>query len=797
MNGISFKDLDFFKKSSKQPKKNSNNGSQNNQEPKESPWKKITRSPFLYMLPAVIILSYSLSYLPSSSLPLPNIGEIADSDIVAPVDLTIEDKETTEKRQQEAVERILPVYSLDQNTFITTEERIREFFQLGRLLFQERATEKFITDFQKDVSGNYDFSIPPRDLNYLIRSKFSAGIEDSLINLVGKISKDGIIASKRLFIHEEETKGLILIKAPDDEKIIKVADLQDLSESKQALSREINDLDISQSEKSVLLILSHAFVRQNIRYDPLETQERQDRAISGVETVFYTIKQGKIIIRKGDEVSADILKEINIINQNLQAKPSWLTNFAGTFVLFALLLITSWYYLKSLHNTRRAFRYFKMQVLVLILSLLFYKLSLFLAGTFSESAGLSLFQTAESYYYAFPFQMGVLVFAFLASSPVALIYAVINSLVVGYLFNASFYLMVFSLVGGFAAIYGIKHYGKKKRSSPFQIGLFIIAPVNILVIITTHLIREKLGSVEVFAGEILMGVIGGLISAALAFLFLPVFESIFAFVTQSKLLELSNSDLTIFKDMALKAPGSYHHSLIVASVAEEAAKEIGLDPLLVKAGALYHDIGKIKRPEYFIENRTRNADMHRDLKPSMSTLVIINHVKNGVELAKKLKLPRKIREMIEQHHGNSLVRYFFEKAKEKYDPEMQKIGEESYRYPGPIPKSKEAALVMLADSIEAASRSLKKPSETNLKRLITTIFSVHMEDGQLDDCDFSLKELRAIASSFLTTMYTIYHPRVEYPGFDFEVKKPQRPKKNKISHDRNNKPPKQVLDPPK
>ena len=297
-----------------------------------------------------------------------------------------------------------------------------------------------------------------------------------------------------------------------------------------------------------------------------------------------------------------------------------------------------------------------------------------------------------------------------------------------------------------------------------------------------------------------MSVLSGLLSAVMAFLFLPIVETIFGFLTQSKLLELSNSDLPIFKEMAIKAPGTYHHSLIVASLASEAAKEIGLDPMLVKAGALYHDIGKIKRPEYFIENRTRNADMHKDLKPSMSSLVIINHVKEGVELAKKLKLPRQVRDMVEQHHGNSLVRYFFEKAKERYDPEMQTIGEESYRYPGPIPKNREAALIMLADSIEAASRSLKTASDANLKRLITKIFTTHMEDGQLDDCNFSLKELRAAASSFLTSLDSIYHPRVEYPGFDFEIKKyPKKPKpqqKTKPPNDRNHQSAKKVLDQP-
>jgi hypothetical protein len=285
-----------------------------------------------------------------------------------------------------------------------------------------------------------------------------------------------------------------------------------------------------------------------------------------------------------------------------------------------------------------------------------------------------------------------------------------------------------------------------------------------------------------------MGLLGGILSACFAFLLLPVFEMLFGFATQAKLHELTNSDLPIFRQMAMEAPGSYHHSLIVASLAEKAADEIKIDSLLVKAGALYHDIGKIKRPEYFIENRLRTHDMHRDLKPAMSALVILNHVKEGVELAKKLKLPRKIIEIIETHHGKSLVRYFFEKAKDTYDPEMQKIGEESYRYPGPLPKSKGAALIMLADAVEAASRSLNKPTKSNLRRVISEIFNGALQDGQLDDCEISVKELVVVADSFLETLYTIYHPRVEYPGFEFEMKKKKKPNK-KPNNDRNHKPP--------
>ena len=490
-----------------------------------------------------------------------------------------------------------------------------------------------------------------------------------------------------------------------------------------------------------------------------------------------------MIIRKGDEVNKEALDYINIINQNLQAKPGWLTNFSGTFLLYALLFLALWYYINSIMKFRRALKIFIMMGTTLIISVLLYKLSIFLASIFSANTNIFLFTYTESYWYAFLFQFGVLLFAFLVGNQLALIYTVLNSLLVGYLFEENFYLMIFCLIGGLAAIYGIKYYGKQKRTSALRAGIFLVAPANIIVILIIHLIREIMGPIDLVASELFMGILGGILSGSLAFLLLPVFENVFDFLTQTKLLELMNTDLPIFKQMAAEAPGSYQHSLIVASLAERAAEEIKLDPMLVKAGALYHDIGKIKRPEYFIENRIENPDLHRDLKPSMSSLVIINHVKEGVELAKKLKLPEKIREIIAQHHGRSLMRFFFQKAKEKYDPEMQKIGEESYRYAGPIPKSKEAALIMLSDSVEAAARSLKTPSLPSLRRMITEIFNNYIQDGQLDDCYFSFKELQTVASIFLSTLYSIYHPRVKYPGFDFEMKK--KTKKNKKPDDRN------------
>ncbi|MFC2169751.1 HD family phosphohydrolase [Acidobacteriota bacterium] len=719
-------------------------------------------------------ISYFLSYLPSKSLPELTEGEIASADIIAPNDFTIVDMESTQTRRNEAVEAVLPIYNQDQNVFLNTEEKIREIFNTGREWFITQPSAKKTEDFRKESLEKFGIEIPSDNLRSLVKNKFQETTEENLVNLIGKISAQGIILSKNLFIHGEQEKGLNLIKGPQSQVFTNIEDILDITESKELLSDETNNLDLPQTEKSLLTSLSHLFIAPNITYNRMETDVERERAFESVGTVFYTIKKGKVILRKGDEANEEILKQIAIINQNISAKPGWLINFAGTFLLFGLLLLALWYYLKSLLKASDTLKNYIMMGVTFILSLLIYKLSIFLADIFSQSTNFSLLRHNESYYYAFPFQFGVLLFTFLTRIHFALLFTVIHSILVGYLFKANFYLMIFSLVGGFAAIYGIKYYGKQARTSPFRAGLFLIAPINVFVIITFHLIKEKIGPVDLFASECLMGVLGGLLSAALAFLLLPVFESVFSIITQTRLLEITNSERPIFRQMAMEAPGSYHHSLIVAALAEKAAEEIKLDPQLVKAGALYHDIGKIKRPEYFIENRTRNLDMHKDLKPSMSTLVIINHVKEGVELAKKLRLPKKIREIIGQHHGNSLVRYFFEKAKKKYDPEMHKIGEESYRYAGPSPKSKEAALVMLADSVEAAARSLKTPTEASLKRVISELFNNYLQDGQLDDCEFSFKELKTISASFLSNLYSIAHRRVEYPGFKFETKKGEK-----------------------
>lgn len=789
MNNLSLKKIKFFKSKEVPKKRMLDNKPPTNKESKPKLLEQFIKNPFFYLFLFVLVITYFTAYIPSRSILQLQEGEIAPLDIEVPLDITLEDTKATDEKRKEALDAVLPIYSLDKNIFSYTEEKIRTLFQSGRELIKAPLTENILQNFSVSLINQYGLELEQNNLDVLIKKTFSSSLEENLISLIGKISSQGIILTRNLFIRGEQEKGLLLIEEDKPERKLAISEILDSEEAKELIRKEIANLDLLPEEKSLLVTLSHFFISSNVTYDEKATGTRKELARDSVELTFYTIKKGKVIVRNGDEVNQETETLISLINQKLEEQAGWLVKAIGTFLLFSLLFFTIWYYLKSLLKFRLALKYFQMMGLTLIVSLLIYKLSFFLAGIFSQTSSFFLLKNLEPYHYALPLQFGILIFAFLSGIQVALIFTVLNSILIGYLYPTDIPLMVFCLIGGFAAIYGVKYFGKHSRTSTFRAGLFLVAPVNLFLIITFHLIREQIGTFNGFISAIVMGLVGGLLSASFAFLFLPLLENLFGIITQSKLLELTNSDLPIFRQMALEAPGSFHHSLIVSALAENAAEEIKLDPMLVKAGALYHDIGKSKRPEYFIENHhNRSLDRHKDLKPSMSALVILNHVKEGVEIANKLRLPKPIHDIIEQHHGTSIMRYFFEKAKIAYDPEMQKIGEESYRYPGPSPQSKEAGLVMLADAIEAASRSLKSPTNTNLKRVINDLINNLIQDGQLDDSHFSLKDLKSIATSFLSTLDNIYHQRVEYPGFDFEMKKVKNKEPAKSANDRNNKP---------
>jgi hypothetical protein len=261
--------------------------------------------------------------------------------------------------------------------------------------------------------------------------------------------------------------------------------------------------------------------------------------------------------------------------------------------------------------------------------------------------------------------------------------------------------------------------------------------------------------------------LSGITSAMLAALFLPILESLFGLTTDIRLLELSNLNNPILRRMALEAPGTYHHSLTVGTLAEAGAEAINANALLIRVGAYYHDIGKLKHPEYYVENQIFTINKHENLSPTMSSLILASHVKDGLAIAKELGLGPKVSQMIPQHHGTRIMTFFYQKAKEAAAEKGGEVNENDFRYPGPKPQFKEAAILMLADQVEAAARTLQAPNPSQISSMIQRIFQATIQDGQLIECDITLKELYEVAQAFERVITGMHHHRIEYPGFNF------------------------------
>ncbi len=364
--------------------------------------------------------------------------------------------------------------------------------------------------------------------------------------------------------------------------------------------------------------------------------------------------------------------------------------------------------------------------------------------------------------YAIPLATGSMLAALLIDIHTAIVFTVITSLIGGLWLNSPLF-SIYVFASGLTAAFGVIRC--KKRSSIWRAGL-AVSGVSLFTALTITLIRGEMVSLEplMVTGFALLN---GIAVATLVSALLPLFEYSFKVTTDISLLELLDLNQPLMRELLVEAPGTYHHSIIVGNLAEAAAEAVGVNPLLARVSAYYHDIGKVKMPEYFIENQIASVSKHDKLAPRMSSLILLSHVKEGVELARKHKLPQSIIDIIQQHHGTSVQTFFFQKAKEKHD-KVAPMTEEDFRYPGPKPQTRVAALVLMADAVEAASRVLTDTSPARVSLLVDRIINHCFIDGQLDNCELTLKDIREIRTHFVYLLTSMYHKRIKYPGFEIE-----------------------------
>ena len=359
--------------------------------------------------------------------------------------------------------------------------------------------------------------------------------------------------------------------------------------------------------------------------------------------------------------------------------------------------------------------------------------------------------------YLIPLASIAMILTLLLNANAAFITSLALSIYVGIMAGGKLELSFMFFVGSVVSIYIVR--GARRRSQIFFAG-GVVSLINFFSIVGMGLLNNL--QKETILRDGAFGIANGILSSFIVIGFLPLFEYIFNLITNITLLELSDLSHPLLKELTIKAPGTYHHSILVGNLAEDACDAIGANSLLARVGAYYHDIGKTEKAEYFVENEIGIPSKHGKLAPSMSALIITNHSKDGVELAKKYKLNNAIIDFISQHHGTSLIYYFYQRALEKVKSEKE-LKEEEFRYPGPKPQTKETAIVLLADSVEASSRMLSDPTPARIRGLVQKIINNKFIDGQLDECDLTLKDLNTISESFVRVLTGVFHTRLEYP----------------------------------
>jgi putative nucleotidyltransferase with HDIG domain len=486
-------------------------------------------------------------------------------------------------------------------------------------------------------------------------------------------------------------------------------------------------------------------------------------AAEGVPAVTISLKRGQKIADQGDIITPEILSKIAAIS-NYSSSTRKYNRFLGLLALISALYWGAWKFVEhrgivprlALSQTRTFALLGFIVVSQTILMAVFFRLADFTA---SQNIKAPL-NDPTLWSFAVPFAFGSLLMTLLADRRTAIFTGLFTALLAGLLAPRGLEFAIFAAICSSVAVYGIGAY-RTRQTITIAGALVGVAGALCAVALIAYMQQPFVLNSVLLA--IACGLAGGIITTAATAVFMPICESLFGILTDVKLLELSNADLPALGQLALRAPGTNQHSHAVGQLAEEACRVVGGNALLARIGALYHDIGKTAAPEHFVENQL-GKNPHDRLKPAQSAKIIISHVTYGIKLAKEMGLPQRIIDFIPQHHGTRTLHYFLKKAQAEAR-ESDAVSENDFRYPGPKPQFREAAIMMIADSCEAAARSLAEPNPENIRFIVTKIIDAIVSDDQLDECDLTLRELTQIREAMIRSLIAIYHSRVDYPGY--------------------------------
>ncbi len=681
------------------------------------------KSKRLYLGIAVFVFLYL--FLLFSTLPLGvSVEKGRPSPQTIRANREVPDYYTTNKLREEAAEAVPEVYDYDPSVLARGREQIAHFFE-------EVTRVRNIQVEDADESNEVD------ELAYRAER-----LKESVGDDLPRESLKTIIAQNRESLDELEQR----VEGIYEEIMTQGVKDDGLQSSRRQMLQEINLLPFSPEVRQGMEKLLIPLLEPNMIFNEEATEANREAARQSVEPVM--ILRNSLIVQEGEQVTERHIAQLEALG--LLGPRVHLGNYVGLFIILMLFFIITALYLYFFNNDIfQNVTYLSLLSLILVLTLVLGLAARYFSG------------------YLMPVAMGAILVTILLEARLAVFFNIMITLFLGFTTDWEFSYLLVSMLSGMVAVFSVS--SLQRRSDLTRAGLFVAA-VNVVAIVAIVLLTKgfhlEYEFLREFSINILSGLGNGFFSAVLAIGLLPYLESAFGLTTAVTLLELSDPGRPLLRKLMMETPGTYHHSVLVGNLSEAAAESIDADPLLARVGAFYHDIGKIRRPYFFIENQFTGDNPHRKISPNLSALIVRSHVKDGVEMAREEKLPQPIIDIIQQHHGTGMISFFYRQAMENEND--SNLPEEEFRYEGPLPQTKEAAIILLADSVEAAVRSLSRPVAGRVEGMVRRIVKEKLNDGQFDDTPLTLQDLDKIGDTFVYILSGIFHQRIEYP--DKEIK---------------------------
>ncbi|MEI6892395.1 MAG: HDIG domain-containing metalloprotein [Pontiella sp.] len=742
------------------------------------PYKAVGLGLLLWLLVTWLFFGHGIVRTPDLSE-----GQKVPSTIVASVNFECENIYETLLSRNKASSSVPPVFSIDPIPADRAAKMVDIIFeQVGQYAVASTNQQQILIDSVNDLllGSKVDATelIADFPTNTLQASKLK------LSQAISNVMNSGIMSDEsRITLFRDDSKRMLTIKTSDIE-VQHTVYQQDIFSTQQAVWA-ISGIFEDKTQQKLLNRLLPIFVVDNLIYDEPATASARKKIANSVQSVIQKYPSGTLIARAGDSANKQILLLLSQHEkQRVKDQDIWeqALEILGNGILLLAGLIASAVILR-VGNSALLRQPDKLLLLMI--------LSLFTLGSARLLMYLSVQYTIISpslLMFLAPCALAVLLAGILLGGIAAITLGFWCSFALAILYDQSFNVFALSMLVTVTATSSVRNI--HRRASLFRAGLWICA-VKVLFVLVSAILNRPV--IPVLIGQMVAAILSGMLATALTLLLIPVFEKLFKITTDITLLELSDMGHPLLQKMAIQAPGTYHHSLMVATLAQNAAEAIGANSLLIRVCAYYHDIGKMAKPEFFTENIQHKENPHDELSPHMSALVISSHVKEGLTLAKRHKLPQPILDAIEQHHGNGLIAFFYHKAKQNAKEgaggSMKDIINDSdFRYGGAPAVSPEMAILSLADASEAAARSIEKPTPQKISNLMDDIFAMKIRDGQMDYADLTMAQINIVKQSFTFSLTNMLHGRIPYPKDDDDNNTPKSTNKTSAATHKNPKP---------